>query len=653
MLKNQLLALDIGTRSVVGMIMKPIGNQKYQVIDYALIEHSERAMLDGQIHDIGKVTNAVEYVVNTLSKTHGRIEQAAIAAAGRALRTQRAKADMTLDITKEVDKSMTDQLEMLAIQTAQDLLAVKDQDSSSYYSVGHSVIDFKLDDALILNPIGHRGHKLTVEIIATFLPHIVVDSLYTVLHKADLDVLNLTLEPIAAFNVAIPKNLRLLNLALVDIGAGTSDIAISKDGTIASYGMVASAGDKITERIASELLLDFNAAEALKIQASKERHCKYKDVLGLVHDIESTEVFEMVDEVTDILAQQITDQILTLNGRAPSAVFCIGGGSQLPNLRDKIAEKLELSMERVAVKTIEQLEQVIFEKEGLSGPEFITPIGIGVTAFEENDHDFIQVSVNDTSIRVLNTKNLQVSDALLMTGFNARTLLSERGESIIVTVDGEDVEIKGNYGEPAKIMINGELVSLDTNIGNKDKITVLPAEKGKPKKMKLSELVNTEDVIYFGDAKIKLAEYIAVNGVNRTGSYVLISGDQIEVKGIKTVNDLLLLHELNPVQYEITQQGARCPLTQKLVKNKRYSFQKKDDEQKNGELPPSQAKGIMVTVNEQTISVGVDAVFVDVFEQINFDTTKQNGVLELLLNGERANYLDPLHEGDVIIIKWR
>ena len=47
----------------------------------------------------------------------------------------------------------------------------------------------------------------------------------------------MTLEPIAAINVAIPENYRMLNIALVDVGAGTSDISITRDGSIIAYGL--------------------------------------------------------------------------------------------------------------------------------------------------------------------------------------------------------------------------------------------------------------------------------------------------------------------------------------------------------------------------------------------------------------------------------
>lgn len=84
-----------------------------------------------------------------------------------------------------------------------------------------------------------EAENMSIELIATFLPRSVVDSLYTVIKKVWLKVNNLTLEPIAAIEAVVPQKLRLLNIALVDIGAGASDIAISSKESISSYGMVA------------------------------------------------------------------------------------------------------------------------------------------------------------------------------------------------------------------------------------------------------------------------------------------------------------------------------------------------------------------------------------------------------------------------------
>ena len=110
--------------------------------------------------------------------------------------------------------------------------------SSQYFCVGYSIVDYQLENQVIGNLVGQIGAEIAVEVVATFLPRVVVDSLFSSLKRADLSVQSLTLEPIAAISIAIPPNMRLLNLALVDIGAGTSDIALVRDGNIYGYAMV-------------------------------------------------------------------------------------------------------------------------------------------------------------------------------------------------------------------------------------------------------------------------------------------------------------------------------------------------------------------------------------------------------------------------------
>src|SRR5207244_3713448 len=94
-----------------------------------------------------------------------------------------------------------------------------------YHCVGYSVVHYYLDGQPLANLVGQRAKGIEVELIATFLPRVVTDSLVAVCHQSGLEVTNLTLEPIAAINAAVPPNMRALNLALIDIGAGTSDVA--------------------------------------------------------------------------------------------------------------------------------------------------------------------------------------------------------------------------------------------------------------------------------------------------------------------------------------------------------------------------------------------------------------------------------------------
>lgn len=709
--KDLLFALDIGTRNVVGTIARQEGDN-YVVLDYEVMSHPERAMFDGQIHDIEKVTKVVSNVVEALEKRNGfGLERAAIAAAGRALKIERASVSREIDLTKEMTKMMTDSLEMEAIQAAQKKLTTAQKVQSDYYCVGYSVINYYLDGSMILNPLGHKGSEIEVEIIATFLPHIVVDSLYAVINRAGLEVMNLTLEPIAAMSVAIPPHLRLLNLALVDVGAGTSDIAISKEGTVVSYGMVAYAGDKVTEQLAQTYLLDFNMAEALKVELNqRDKHC-FNDILGLPHEVTTDEILTQVESTVLDLAEKVGAHILELNKKAPSAVFCIGGGSQIPEFTELLARKLELPPERVVIKTVESLEKMSFVGSPLKGPEFITPIGIGVTAFTEREQDFLQVNVNDNTVRLFNSKSLRVADALILAGIPARSLLSERGPELQFTLNGNQQFIKGEYGEPAQIFVNGVLSSLDGKLSHKDQITVVPALPGNLKQVCLSEVISTEETLDFKGQKIQMHLYVSVNGVNRTGEYIIKPEDEIVTKGIHTLLDLAQLSEINPRTAQFTVNGEERPLSYVLKANDVVDFsvvegqvdwdeaidfetednhdafwnvefdpleegdeedlqkerghnrektQKEPLEAKNTvneiEVDKTSEESLIVTVNGEELIIPQEKksmIFVDIFNFIDFDISQPKGILVLKLNGERARYTDILKTGDVIELKWK
>ena len=83
------------------------------------------------------------------------------------------------------------------------------------FLVGYTVAQYRLDNYPMNNLQFHTGRRMEADVVATFLPGEVVESLYAAMRAADLQVSSLTLEPIAAMNAAIPAELRLLNLALV------------------------------------------------------------------------------------------------------------------------------------------------------------------------------------------------------------------------------------------------------------------------------------------------------------------------------------------------------------------------------------------------------------------------------------------------------
>ncbi|QZY57378.1 cell division protein FtsA [Crassaminicella profunda] len=659
-------SLDIGTKSVVGIIAKK-EDEKFMVIDVEMMEYSSRAMYDGQIHDIDKVAQVAKQVKEKLENRLGiKLTEVAIAAAGRALKTCRVQVRREIDHTKEIGKGIIDSLEIEGIQKAQEILEqeVKSKDTK-YYCVGYTVVNYFLNDSMITSLKGHRGDKIDADILATFLPQIVVDSLYSVMNKIGLEVVHLTLEPIAAIHVAIPPKLRLLNLALVDIGAGTSDIAITQDGTVVSYAMASVAGDEITEAIAKEFLLDFDSAEKLKIELNNKDSHNFEDIVGISYTLTTEEIVEKIFHVIESLAAEIAEKIIQYNGKSPSAVFCIGGGSQIPTLTKYLADQLGLRPERVVVRGTEIIENMEFLCKKLEGPEFITPIGIGLISVKERDDNFIEVSVNEDIIKLFNAKRLFVSDALIRAGINAKRLIARRGKNLNISVNGQMKSIKGNFGEPAKIYLNGQLSSLDEEIHHKDQIKVEGAVDGVDAVLSLKDLIKDIHGVNFNGLDINLINKLLVNGKETPMDYEIIDGDAITFVEIHTVEDFLKRFNIDDKKTIVHVNGVEveknCILNHKdeivtLEKKKETSLKEiAFNENKHSDNIIEDTK-IKVIVNEQTVEIPKKKralIFVDVFDYFNFDRTKVKGSLIMKLNGKKVGYTDQIKNGDKIEIYWK
>ncbi|NMM63161.1 cell division protein FtsA [Clostridium sp. P21] len=474
--QDVIFALDIGTRSVIGTA-GTVRDKKFHVVAEYCMEHEERAMIDGQIHDIGLVANAVNNVKKQLEeKLNMKMEKVSIAAAGRFLRTVVAKAQLKIDYDKEIDKDTVRSLELTAVKSAEE--KINEQREGKLYCVGYSVKNYYLNGYIINNLLSHKGENIEAEVIATFLPRSVVDSLYSVMEKVGLEVASMTLEPIAAMEAAIPQNLRLLNLALIDVGAGTSDIAISSKDTISAYGMVPLAGDEVTETIAQNYLVDFNTAEYIKRHCTNEEKLVYKDVLGLENEINCEDVIKFISPTVKKIADEIGSKIIELNGdKSPNAIFIVGGGAYTPNLKEFLADKLNILPQRIAVKGREAVTECVCQDNSL-GSTGVTVLGIALISIKRLGHDFIDVILNDKVISLFNSHKHTVMDVMMQGGINPKVLIGRNGKNIRFTLNGIKRVAFGTLASSAEIVINGVKSSIDEEVKEGDNIEIKYAREG-------------------------------------------------------------------------------------------------------------------------------------------------------------------------------
>lgn len=484
-------ALDIGTRSVVGLILKEEDNS-YIVVDTVIKEHTKRSMLDGQIHDILSVAHVISSVKEDLERKHGPLHKVCVAAAGRALKTERSTASIEITGKPMIQKEDILHLELMAVQIAQKQLAEKHESERAHHydCVGYSVLHYHLDGEEIGSLIDQLGEEASVEIIATFLPKVVVESLLAALNRAGLKMEALTLEPIAAINVLIPSSMRRLNVALVDIGAGTSDIAITDMGTIISYGMVPIAGDEITEAVSDEFLLDFPKAEEAKRQLKSENKITITDILGFETELSKEDILSKISPAIDKLAASIAAEIILLNnGVSPKAIMLVGGGSLTPDLPKRLAALLELPENRVAIRGIDAIPQLKLAEHVQKGPELVTPIGIAVSS-KQNPIQYISVNVNERNVRLFHMKSLTVADSLLSSGIQLTRLYGKPGMAIMVTVNNKAITIPGGHGTAPIIKKNGSICSVEDPILHGDTITVEKGKDGVPPVVPISSILD-------------------------------------------------------------------------------------------------------------------------------------------------------------------
>ena len=692
--------LDIGTRSVVGTVgyMK---SGKFHVIAQKVQKHETRAMLDGQIHDIGKVGMTIRNVTEMLEQdTDIHLTDVCIAAAGRVLHTVQTTYEEEYPEGHEVTDEDIYNLDSKAVQKAYAQFLESNTSDMKFYLVGYSTMHYYLNGYQIANLEGHKAGKVSVDLIATFLPDDVVDGLYKACERADLQVVNLTLEPIAAIMVAIPEKFRMLNLALIDVGAGTSDICITDDGTITAYGMIPVAGDHLTEMIAQYCLVDFNTADQIKIDASHMDKVEYTDIMGLTKTISSKDVQKIIKPLVDSMAAQVTEQIKKLNGDKPvSAVFVVGGGGRIPGYTKAIAKDMNISEERVALRGEEVMKDIVFlQEDGIEKDSLmVTPLGICISFYEECNN-FVFVSFNGQQTKIYDNGRLAIVDAAMQASFPNEDLFPKRGQELLFNVNGQERVVRGEPGEAAVITLNGKPADIHTRIRANDMIEVQRSTAGEPAKTRIEMLPEFKTSFNVNKKKknVQASRFATVNGQPQTAFYDIQTGDEVHVLDYDTAAQIAKLMdiELTP-DIVIRVNNEKADGDTPVYENFKVEFRSKEEdimesyrdfpdadeiavEEENAEAledaeeairaddpdavrvdsPVKRilARDLHVTVNDNPIVMHGKAeyIFVDIFDYIDFDLSQSKGrSIVTQLNGNTPDYMQQLREGDRIEVYWK
>ena len=691
---SNVFGLDIGTRNVVGTVGYRTEDEKFTVIAQYIKEHETRAMLDGQIHDIGRVARTISKVKAELEKQIGGIlDEVCIAAAGRVLKTVTTYVEYEYPEESIVSGEDVHTLQLLGVEKAQEELKDKNDTKYKFYCVGYSVVRYYLNDEIFISLEDHKANRIACDIIVTFLPEDVVDGLYAAVGQAGLSVGNMTLEPIAAINVAIPENFRMLNIALVDVGAGTSDISITKDGSIIAYGMIPHAGDELTELIVQHYLVDFKTAEHMKRSSTELEEITYEDIMGLSNTISATEIWELITPTVDKIAKEIAEKIRELNGnKSVSACFVVGGGGKVHGFTECLAGYLEIVKERVALRGEEVLREVVFQQSDIKkDPLLVTPIGICMNYYEQRNN-FIMVRFNGERLKLYDNNRLTIVDAAMAADFPNEKIFPKRGKSINFTVNGSARIARGETGESAVITMNDKPANISTPLEPNAEIVIQPSTAGADAEYTIEQLeeYNKATVAFIVNGKtVTCPKFVQANGKLVPGSYQIQEGDVIETRNFYTVGqvaefmdvevdtdkDILVNNrdadfdtlvyenftiEWTDISFAATEESEpQVSVESEEKQENSYESVAVTDVGRNSSQPTiEEEKGKRITVfvnNEPVIMTGKEEyIFVDIFDRITFDLNAGKGrAIVTIINGRDAQFTEKLKHGDKVELYWK
>lgn len=687
---SNVFGLDIGTRNVVGTVGYRTEDDKFIVTAQCVRQHETRAMLDGQIHDIGKVGRIIGQVKAELeAQLNEPLSDVCIAAAGRVLKTVTTHVEYEYAEESIVTGEDIHTLDLLGIEKAQDILKEANDTQYKFYCVGYSVVKYFLNDEVFISLEDHKATKIGEDIIVTFLPEDVVDGLYSAVGQAGLTVANMTLEPIAAINVAIPENYRMLNIALVDVGAGTSDISVTKEGSIIAYGMIPYAGDELTELIVQHFLVDFKTAEAMKLASTTENEVTYEDIMSISHTIPSKEIWDLVEPTVDKITSEVAAKIMELNGdKTVSACFVVGGGGKIHGFTQMLAKRLDLPEERVALRGEEVLKEVVFEQEDIhKDPLLVTPIGICLNYYEQRNN-FIMMKFNGERLKLYDNNRLMIVDAALQAGFPNDELFPKRGMPINFVVNGAARIARGEAGEPAIVTLNGRPANINTPLVPNCEVTIEPSTAGADAVYTIEQLEEYHEstlTVIINGKTVVCPKFVEVNGQLEPGSYEIKEGDVIEARNYYTVRQVAEFMDVEvDTDHEVLVNNRLADFDTLVYENftidwtvlsfgvapepeNRYnatisdtssevSSEDESPEEKEEEAPEKPEGSVTVMVNGESVTMTgkQNYIFVDVFDWYSFDLSAGKGrAIATLVNGKEAEFSQPLANGDNIELYWK
>ncbi len=332
-----LVALDIGTEFVKALVGKVSEDgATVEIVGVGRAHQSLSDMQAGAISDIAGVVENCDQALHQAEEQAGvSVRTAIIGIAGElvkgtttTVRVARKQATKPLDIT-EMEKIINLVQERAQEKAKQQLAWELGGKEVDVRLVNSALVSIEIDGYPVTNPIGFQGKDVVVQLYTAFAPMIHIGALEKTAEELDLDLLAVAAEPFAVARAVIGNNPNQnLSAILMDVGGGTTDIAVINEGGVQGTKMFGIGGRAYTHAVERELSVEFEQAEELKMGLSTNKVPSQKRP--------AIEAALNKTAETWVSGIELALSEFTKLDHLPHRMFLCGGGSSLDILMERL-----------------------------------------------------------------------------------------------------------------------------------------------------------------------------------------------------------------------------------------------------------------------------------------------------------------------------
>ncbi|NMC87381.1 MAG: pilus assembly protein PilM [Candidatus Moranbacteria bacterium] len=285
---------------------------------------------------------------------------------------ERGNSDARIDFPEL--KNIIQKVQMKAYERIQDQISWETGQNVDVKLINAAIVDVRIDGYQVTNPIGFQGKDVSISIFNAYAPIIHLGALQTIADELKVDLLSIAAEPYAVARSVDYEDVLDFSAIFIDIGGGTTDIAVVRNGGLEGTKMFAFGGKSFTKKLAQELRIDFDEAEALKIRYSEGK--LGSDISLKVEQILQSDCAVWLSGVELSLAEFTSSDVL------PSKILLCGGGSGLPGIKKALMSR-EWTSNLPFAKTISvgfmqprDVARISDMTNELTNPQDVTPMGL-------------------------------------------------------------------------------------------------------------------------------------------------------------------------------------------------------------------------------------------------------------------------------------